>query len=125
VQFDTDVLIWYLRGNLAAAKLIDRTSDREISVVSYMELMQSSRGKSQIRHIWDFLTQCAFAVVSLSENIGHRASIYMEEYGPAAGLNAMDALIAATAVESDSDLVTGNVKHFLAITELRVVQFEF
>ena len=37
--FDTDVLIWYLRGNVQAAELLDQTTTRQTSVISYMELL--------------------------------------------------------------------------------------
>ena len=122
--FDTYVLIWYLRGNVQAAELLDQTTTRQTSVISYMELLQGCRGMEQQRRIRDFLSAFDFTVMALSENIGHRAAIYMEQHSPATGLSAMDALIAATAVESHSVLATGNVKHFSRITELRVTRFK-
>lgn len=122
--FDTDILIWYLRGNSNAADLLDRTRVRQTSLITYMELLQSSRGNDQNQRIRNFLSEFDFAILPLSENIGHRAAIYMEEYGPANRLDAMDALIAATAVESDIHLATANVKHFSPIVELRVVRFK-
>ncbi len=122
--FDTDVLIWYLRGNSNAADLLDQTLAPQISVISYMELMQSSRGNEHTRRIRSFLSEFNFVIVPLSENIGHRALIYMEELGTAIGLSVMDALIAATAVETDNNLTTGNFKHFAPIDELRVVRFK-
>ena len=79
--FDTDVLIWYLRGNIQAAELLDQTTTRQTSVISYMELLQGCRGMEQQRRIRDFLSAFDFTVVALSENIGHRAAIYMEQHG--------------------------------------------
>ena len=38
--FDTDVLIWYLRGNEKAARAMEEAQSRQLSVVSYMELLQ-------------------------------------------------------------------------------------
>ena len=46
--FDTDVLIWALRGSKKAAKEIDNDENRFISAVSYMELMQCGRNKQAI-----------------------------------------------------------------------------
>ena len=122
--FDTDILIWYLRGNSNAADLLDRTRVRQTSLITYMELLQSSRGNDQNQRIRNFLSEFDFAILPLSANIGHRAAIYMEAYGPANRLDAMDTLIAATAVESDIHLATANVKHFSPIVELRVVRFK-
>ena len=122
--FDTDILIWYLRGNAKAAELLDRTTLRTTSVISYMELLQGSRGAREHQSIRDFLSEFNFSVEVLSENIGHRASIYMEEYGSATGLSATDALIAATAVESGCTLATGNFKHFSPITDIRISRFK-
>jgi hypothetical protein len=62
-------------------------------------------------------------VVPLSENIGHRASIYVEEYGLGAGLGVADALISATAVEHRLTLGTGNRRHYRPIRDLDLKPF--
>jgi predicted nucleic acid-binding protein len=121
--FDTDVLIWFLRGSAKAARAIDAADQRIISVVTYMELIQGARDKREIRGIKAYLADLHFGTLPLSENIGHRASIYMEEYGLASSLNMADALIAATAIESKEALLTGNVRHFRAIKELQCRPF--
>ena len=64
-----------------------------------------------------------FATLSLSENIGHRALIYIEEYSLSHGLRAGDAIIAATAAENNLTLVSGNAKHFRPIKELKLKVF--
>jgi hypothetical protein len=40
VIFDSDVLIWFLRGDLAAGELVDSASERAISIVTLMEVQQ-------------------------------------------------------------------------------------
>ena len=121
--FDTDILIWIQRGNEKAAELIERDFNRFISVFTYMELLQGAANKVQSRLIRDFLTEYGFQLLPLSENIGHRASIYVEEFALSSGLWAADALIAATAAENNITLVSGNSKHFRPIKDLRLKIF--
>ena len=121
--YDTDVLIWYFRGNAKAARLIDQDADRAISVVGFMELLQGAADKGESRLIKDFLKECAIKILPLTENIGHRASIYMEEFGLAPGLRVADALIAATAAENHLRLCTGDQRHFRPIRELELSVF--
>jgi len=121
--FDTDVLIWVLRGNPKAAKAVDDTNARAVSMVTYMELLQGARDKREVKAIKSFLTDMRFRSLPLTENIGHRASIYMEEYGLSAALSLADALIAATAVEAHEPLLTGNDRHYRPIRELELRRF--
>lgn len=121
--FDTDILIWIQRGNEKAAELIERDFNRFISVFTYMELLQGAANKTQSRLIKDFLSEYGFQLLPLSENIGHRASIYVEEFALSSGLWAADALIAATAAENNITLVSGNSKHFRPIKDLMLKIF--
>ncbi|MDP1559758.1 MAG: hypothetical protein Q8K59_09065 [Nitrosomonas sp.] len=59
-----------------------------------------------------------------TENIGHRALIYVEEYALSANMIAGDAIIAATAVENNMPLSSSNVKHFKAVKELELKTFK-
>ena len=121
--FDTDVLTWYFRGNLKVAKVIDRAETRAISIVTYMELLQGARDKREQKAIRTCLVDLGFETLGLAPAVGHRAAIYMEEYALRVALCAMDALIAATAVELAMPLCTGNRKHFAPITELEIQTF--
>jgi predicted nucleic acid-binding protein len=123
VIFDTDIFIWIQRGNVKAADLVDREHERLLSVQTYMELLQGARDKGQHRLIIDFLMNFNFKTLPLSENIGHRAAIYIEEYSLPHGLRAGDAIIAATATEHGLTLCSGNAKHFKPIKELRLKAF--
>ena len=122
--FDTDSLIWVQRGSLKAARLVERAAQRSISALSYMELMQNAQNKDQHRHTKDFLATFGFELVPLSENIGHRAAIYIEEYTLSHGIRAGDAIIAATAVENNLTLVSGDRKHFSPIKDLKLTLFK-
>jgi predicted nucleic acid-binding protein len=121
--FDTDVLIWVLRGSAKAARLVDETGDRRISVVTLMELLQGARDKHESRLIKRFVVELGFRTVPLTENTGHRAVVYMEEYGLSSGLRVADALIAATAAENHLTLCSGDKSHYRAIVELDLLPF--
>ena len=121
--FDTDILIWVQRGNEKAARLIERSGDRHLSVQSYMELLQGACNKTHHHYVKQFLGDFGFSVLPLSENIGHRALIYVEEYALSSGMRAGDALIAATAVENNLTLVSSNAKHFKVVKELQLKTF--
>ena len=120
---DTDILIWIFRGNPKAARILEATERRHISAVTYMELIQGARDRNELRKIKMFLSDYEFEVLPLSENIGHRASIYIEEYGLGMSLRMADALIAATAVEHHLTLFTGNRKHYRPIRDLDLKVF--
>jgi predicted nucleic acid-binding protein len=121
--YDTDVLIWVFRGNAKAARLIDLDADRSLSVITFMELLQGAADRRESGLIKDFVKECALANLPLTENIGHRAAIYMEEFGLSSGLRVADALIAATAAENHLPLCTGDYRHFRPIHELDLSVF--
>ena len=121
--FDTDVLIWCFRGVTKAAKAIEDDPAPSISVVTYMELVQGVRDKKELKSITSFLADMGIPVLPLTENIGHRASIYLEEHALKDGMAMADALIAATAVERSLALCTGNGKHFRVISDLELDVF--
>ncbi len=100
--FDTDIFIWFQRGNEKAAALMDNESDRYLSILTYMELLQGAKNKKQHKYLKDFLSSYGFNILPLTENIGHRAAIYIEEYG----------------------LSSGNAKHFKVIKELDLRVFK-
>lgn len=121
--FDTDVLIWYLRGNDKAAQAIDTVDSKHISIISYMELLQGARDKKEIKIIRSFLKDLGFETLPLTENIGYRASVYMEEYCLRVDMCLADALLASTAVENSLIMYTGNKKHYRPIEELEIKLF--
>lgn len=118
--FDTDVLIWVLRGHEGAAQLVEAEDDRRISLVTYMEFIQGVRNRQELKKIKNFLNDLAFRTLPLTENIGHRASVYMEEYTYKTALYLADALISATAVEHHLTLCTANQKHYREIKDLNL-----
>ena len=121
--FDTDIFIWIQRGNAKAARLVEREQERFISVQTYLELLQGAANKQQHEYTKGFLKDFGFRTIPLSGNIGHRATVYIEEYSLSYGLRAGDALIAATAAESNMELCSSNAKHFKPIKDLKLKVF--
>ena len=122
--FDTDIFIWVQRGSEKAARHMQSVENKFLSVQTYMELLQRAQNKTQHKYVKDFITSFGFMVLPLTENIGHRASIYIEEYTLSSGIRSGDAIIAATAVENNMVLVSSNAKHFKAIKELELKVFK-
>ena len=121
--FDTDVFIWIQRGNPKAAHLVEREQERFISVQTYLELLQGAENKQQHEYTKQFLKDFGFRTIPLSGNIGHRATVYIEEYSLSHGLRAGDAIIAATAAETNMELCSSNAKHFKPIRDLKLKVF--
>lgn len=121
--FDTDILIWVQRGNEKAARLIEREDNRYLSIQSYMELLQGAKNKTHHKYVKDFISEFEFSILPLTENIGHRALIYVEEYALSSNMRAGDAIIAATAIENNLILASSNAKHFKVVKELQLKTF--
>ena len=122
--YDTDILIWVQRGNERAAKLIDKGEEKYLSIQSYMELLQGAKNKTHHKYVKDFISEFEFSILPLTENIGHRALIYIEEYALSSSMRSGDAIISATAVENNMTLVSSNVKHFKVVKELQLKTFK-
>ena len=122
--FDTDIFIWAQRGNIKAARIMEKTEGRFLSIQTYMELMQCANNKTQHKYVKDFISSFGFVVLPFTENIGHRASIYIEEYTLSSGLRSGDAIIAATAVENNLTLTSSNLKHYRVIKDLSFKSFK-
>lgn len=123
VLFDTDVIIWALRGNARAAAAIDGADSLRLSVVSYMEVVRGVRDKREMRATRTALANLEFQILPLSENIGHRAAVYLEEYAFKSNIGVPAALIAATAVEERQLLCTANARDYRAISEIELNVF--
>ncbi len=121
---DTDVLIWHLRGYPQATQKLDSFSTLTISAVTYMELLQGLRSKSEMNALQQSLAMRHTQRLPLTAAITERATSLMEGMVLSDGLKMGDALIAATALEYQLPILTGNVKHFSAIENLRVERFE-
>ncbi len=120
---DTDVLIWYLRGDARAAEALEAASEFQLSIVTYMELVQGMRSKDELRVLRSALSGWGTQVLMIDELISTRAMLYVEEYALAHGMRLADALVAATAVAHGIPLLTANVKHYRHVPDLQIERF--
>ena len=120
---DSDVLIWYLRGNEKAKKIIYSNIPFKISVVNYIELIQGMRDKKELRILQTHLKKWTTEIIQINENISSRAMFLVEDYHLSHSLGMADAIIAATALENQEILLTANEKHYGFIPHLQIQKF--
>ena len=120
---DTDVLIWHLRGYAQATRRLDRLESFALSAVTYMELLQGMRDKTELAAVKKMLELRAARIVPLTEVTTQQAIALTESLTLRHGLQMGDALIAATAFEQRLTLLTGNIKHFRAVSGLQLEAF--
>lgn len=120
---DTDVLIWYMRGNPRAATALERLPDAAVSVITYMELVQGMRNKRELKALRETLLAWRTQILPIDERVSHKAMHYVEQHFHSHALRLADALIGATAVIHGLKLLTGNSKHYAVIKDLALERF--
>ncbi len=123
VLIDSDVLIWFARGNLQAAAAVNAISDSYISAVSYMELVQGCRNNSELKVMQRAFKSNDHDVLPVTHCISDLACELVEQYALSHSVYLADALIAATALVHDLVLLSANDKHFSAIKGLKLRVF--
>jgi len=121
---DTDVLIWYLRGNKKAQKIINENIPFNISVVNYFELIHGMKDKRELTILQTYLKKWTIKIIQINENISTRAMFLTEDYYLSHSLEMADAIIAATSLESQDILLTANDKHYSFIPNIKIQKFK-
>jgi len=120
---DTDVMIWFLRGNQRAIDHVIDAMPFSISIVTYMELVQGMRDKQELAKMKKALADMNVEIIPLSEEVSLRASDYVETYSLSHSMELADALIAATCVAENDTLVTANDKHYKVVQASQMTVF--
>jgi predicted nucleic acid-binding protein len=120
---DTDVLIWYMKGNEQAYKAIQMANNFFISVVTYMELVQGMRTKKELNTLRKSIHSWDAKVLYISEEISSKAMFYVEQHFLSHSLQLADALIGATAVAYGLPILTGNDKHYRTVKDIQITKF--
>ena len=120
---DTDVLIWYMKGNEKAYEVIERSNTLFISVVTYMELVQGMRNKIELINLRKALLGWNAQILYITEEISAKAMFYVEQHYLSHFLQLADALIGATAMAYGFPLLTANDKHYKVLKDVQIEKF--
>lgn len=120
---DTDVLIWYLKGNGNAYKTIENLDTFFISAVTYMELVQGMRNKKELNTLRKTLHIWKAQILYISEEISAKAMFYVEQHFLSHSMQLADAFIGATAIAHGTPLLTANDMHYKILKDVQIKKF--
>ena len=120
---DTDVLIWYMKGNEKAQRAIENSTNFFISVVTYMELVQGMRNKKELNNFRKALHAWNSEILYISEEISIKAMFFVEQHYLSHSIQLADALIGATAIAYGFPILTGNDKHYKILKDIQIKKF--
>ena len=120
---DTDIIIWYMRGNEKAQEFLSSHPRFHLSVVTYMELVQGMRNKNELQALRRALKKWKAEIIYINEEISSKAMFYVEQHYLSHSQHLADVLIAATAVSYGLSIHTGNYRHYKIIKEVDVKKF--
>jgi len=123
VIIDTDVLIWYMKGNQKAYMVVENSKNFFISVVTYMELVQGMRNKNELNHLRRALHGWETKILYISEEISVKAMFLVEQHYLSHSLQLADALIGATAISHGLPILTGNDNHYKILKDIQINKF--
>jgi predicted nucleic acid-binding protein len=121
---DTDVLIWFLRGNEKAKKAIFENIPFKISVVTYIEVVQGMRNKEELKLFNKYLKKWSVEIIQIDESISTRGMFFVEDFFLSHSMELADSLIAASVIEMGEILLTGNEKHYKHIPNIELEIFK-
>ncbi|MCL2270623.1 MAG: type II toxin-antitoxin system VapC family toxin [Treponema sp.] len=119
---DTCILIDYLRGEPSVHNLLVKNSKIKLSMstITMMELIIGAFNKREIYYI-----QKAFKeidIIYIDNDISEIAENLIIKYSKSHNLQINDALIAATSIKMDIELLTFNVSDYKFIPEIKLCQ---
>ena len=116
---DTNVMVDFTRGNVKAADYLDSLGDAcRLSAITALEMIGGARSQREVNDLDVMIS--AYEQIPPTAEIARRAYYLMNTHAKSAGLQTLDSLIAATALEEGLTLVTKNRKHFQMIVDLEL-----
>jgi predicted nucleic acid-binding protein len=104
--FDTNILIDHLNGIAKATRELKRSTDRAISMITWMEVMTGAAMPEEEMILRAFLLN--FECLPVSSAVAERAAVVRRQMR----IKMPDAIILATAEVAGRELVTRNAKDF-------------
>jgi predicted nucleic acid-binding protein len=111
---DSDVLIWHLRGELKALRLLKKLRDKEqaelcIGAMQRAEVVFFMRPEEEEVTL---LLLSQFRTLPVDEQIIDKAGAIYRQWHPRHGTDVNDAILAATAMHMNGTIYTLNIKHY-------------
>ena len=122
--FDTDKLIDASLGVFDALSCLEYHENRSrlaVSIITKMELIVGCRNKKELHDTQKFLQQ--FEIININEAISRKADDLLTAYRLSHGLLIADALIAATAISWNYQLISKNQRDYRFIDELNLLSY--
>jgi hypothetical protein len=121
---DTDVIIWYMRKNQNAYKVIEEQNGFFISVITYMEVVQGMRNKQELTLFRRAMRKWNAKILYINEDISAKAMFFVEQHFLSNSIVLADALIGATAISNGLKLLSGNIKHYKILRNIELELFK-
>lgn len=116
---DTEVLVDYLCGLDEAGEFLeDRPETLLVSAVTVAELFAGVREGRERTALKTFLS--AFEIVPVDYDVAERGGLFRRDFGRSHNTGLADALIASSAEQTRTQLVTLNEKHFPMLKDVLV-----
>lgn len=119
---DSNVIIFYLRDDTKAVSFLDNLGKFYISSIIAGEVYQGAKNKKELKTTTDFFSKYCH-IIPVNIQMSDLALELLQKYVLSHGLLILDALIAATAIEENLQLVTANTKHFKFVKGLKIINW--
>jgi hypothetical protein len=120
--FDTDIVVWMTRNHPGALQFARgvRPSERNISVISYLELLYGSRNQEELMWLQQLVAGWFTEILPVTAAITGSARKLMEDFVLSQRPDVSDVLVAATALDRREPLATCNAKHYRFVPGLQL-----
>lgn len=118
---DADIWIDIIRGYQQAADfLIKEPESVKVCRITIMELVRGCHSNKDVTIVKSLLSKTNAVTVEIDQKISENAGQIFERFHLSHNIGLIDAVTAATALESEEKLATRNLKHYKFIPKLQL-----